>query len=90
MIDFGTCYHVGGGVWTTLGAEQIARVLRPGGLFVRDRASHSISPTLRSFGRRLPGSRRITEGRATGGTLDDSAPPRTGCPVMTFDWSHRG
>lgn len=56
VIDFGTCYHVSGG---TAGARtalaEIARVLRPGGLFVHETpvAQHLAHP-VRSFGRSLP------------------------------------
>ncbi|MFL5607915.1 MAG: class I SAM-dependent methyltransferase [Gemmatimonadaceae bacterium] len=56
VMDFGTCYHVGGG---TAGARaalrEIARVLCPGGLFIHETpvAQHLAHP-VRSFGRRLP------------------------------------
>ena len=56
VIDFGTCYHVGGGLAGARAAlRQIARVLRPGGLFIHETpiAQHLAHPA-RSFGRRLP------------------------------------
>ncbi len=56
VVDFGTCYHVSGGLdgaRAVLG--EVARVLRPGGLFVHETpvAQHLAHP-LRSFGRTLP------------------------------------
>ena len=56
VIDFGTCYHVSGGVDGQLSAlSEIARVLRPGGLFVHEtRAAQHLAHPVRSFGRRLP------------------------------------
>ena len=58
VIDFGTCYHVGGGVAGQLAAlREIARVLRPGGLFVHEtRVAQHLAHPVRSFGRRLPWS----------------------------------
>jgi SAM-dependent methyltransferase len=56
VIDFGTCYHVGGGNAGRLAAlGEIARVLRVGGLFVHETpvAQHLAHP-VRSFGRLLP------------------------------------
>ena len=56
VVDFGTCYHVGGGVLGMRAAlRQIARVLRPGGLFIHETpvAQHLAHP-VRSFRRRLP------------------------------------
>jgi SAM-dependent methyltransferase len=56
VVDFGTCYHVSGGVDGARAAlSEIARVLRPGGLFVHETpvAQHLAHP-VRSFGRRLP------------------------------------
>jgi SAM-dependent methyltransferase len=56
VIDFGTCYHVGGGVSGARTAlSEIGRVLRPGGRFVHETpvAQHLAHP-VRSFGRRLP------------------------------------
>lgn len=56
VIDFGTCYHVGGGSMGRLGAlEEIARVLRVGGLFVHEtRVAQHLAHPVRSLGRRLP------------------------------------
>ena len=56
VIDFGTCYHVSGGVGGSLAAmREIARVIAPGGLFVHETpvAQHLAHP-VRSFGRSLP------------------------------------
>lgn len=56
VMDFGTCYHVGGGEpGARLALCEIARVLRPGGLFVHETpiAQHLAHP-VRSFGRTLP------------------------------------
>ena len=56
VIDFGTCYHVGGGTAGALAAlREIARVLRAGGRFIHETpvAQHLAHP-LRSLGRRLP------------------------------------
>ena len=56
VIDFGTCYHVGGGADGARQAlAEVARVLRPGGLFVHETpvAQHLAHP-IRSFGRTLP------------------------------------
>jgi len=56
VMDFGTCYHVGGGeAGARLALGEIARVLRPGGLFVHETpiAQHLAHP-VRSFGRTLP------------------------------------
>ena len=56
VIDFGTCYHVSGGVPGARAAmAEIARVLRPGGLFVHETpvAQHLAHP-VRSFAKSLP------------------------------------
>ena len=56
VIDFGTCYHVGGGTTGQLAAlNEISRVLRVGGLFVHEtRVAQHLAHPVRSFGRRLP------------------------------------
>jgi ubiquinone/menaquinone biosynthesis C-methylase UbiE len=56
VIDFGTCYHVSGG---THGARtallEIARVLRPGGVFVHEtRVAQHLAHPVRSFAKSLP------------------------------------
>ena len=56
VIDFGTCYHVSGGRHGAHAAlEQVARVLRRGGLFVHETpvAQHLAHP-IRSFAHTLP------------------------------------
>lgn len=56
VIDFGTCYHVGGGRSGSAAAlREIARVLSIGGRFVHETpiAQHLAHP-VRSFGRTLP------------------------------------
>lgn len=58
VIDFGTCYHVSDGVRGSRTAlSEIARVLKPGALFVHETpvAQHLAHP-VRSFARRLPWS----------------------------------
>jgi SAM-dependent methyltransferase len=56
VIDFGTCYHVGGGLTGRITAlNEIARVLRVGGLLVHEtRFAQHLAHPIRSFGRRLP------------------------------------
>ena len=56
VIDFGTCYHVGGGIEGRVTAlREIERVLRPGGRFIHEtRASQSLAHPIRSLGRALP------------------------------------
>lgn len=55
VIDFGTCYHVSGGIAGQRAAlREIARVLRVGGLFVHEtRVAQHLAHPVRSFGRRL-------------------------------------
>jgi SAM-dependent methyltransferase len=56
VIDFGTCYHVSGGLDGARSAlSEVARVLRTDGLFVHETpvAQHLAHP-VRSFGRTLP------------------------------------
>lgn len=56
VIDFGTCYHVGGGrVGARLALQEISRVLRRDGLFVHEtRVAQGLAHPVRSFGRTLP------------------------------------
>jgi SAM-dependent methyltransferase len=56
VIDFGTCYHVGGGATGRLCAlEEITRVLRVDGLFVHEtRVAQRLAHPVRSVGRLLP------------------------------------
>jgi ubiquinone/menaquinone biosynthesis C-methylase UbiE len=52
VIDFGTCYHIS---HAEHALQEIARVLRAGGLFVYETpVSQLLSHPLRSFGRKLP------------------------------------
>jgi SAM-dependent methyltransferase len=80
VIDFGTCYHVGGGVAGSRAAlGEIARVLKPGGRFIHETpvAQHLAHP-VRSFGRRLPWSdvrSLVPERRRVMWTMRRKCPP---------------
>jgi SAM-dependent methyltransferase len=56
VIDFGTCYHIRGGADGAGAAlREVARVLRPGGLFIHEtRVAQRLAHPIRSYGRRLP------------------------------------
>lgn len=56
VIDFGTCYHVSDTVEGRRAALcEVARVLRPGGLFVYERrVAQCLAHPVRAFGRALP------------------------------------
>jgi ubiquinone/menaquinone biosynthesis C-methylase UbiE len=52
VVDFGTLYHI---ARPTDGLSEIARVLRPGGMFVEEtRLSQTIAHPVRSRGRQVP------------------------------------
>jgi ubiquinone/menaquinone biosynthesis C-methylase UbiE len=92
VIDFGTCYHVGGGAQGQLSAlSEIARVLRPGGLFVHEtRVAQHLAHPIRSFGRRLPWT-RVASLKAERQAVLWTTRRRLGpAAPLTFDWSHRG
>ena len=56
VIDFGTCYHVGGGgAGSRAALGEISRVLKPGGHFIHETpVAQLLAHPVRSFGRRLP------------------------------------
>jgi ubiquinone/menaquinone biosynthesis C-methylase UbiE len=56
VIDFGTCYHVSGGMAGSRAAlREVERVLRPGGWFVHEtRIAQMLAHPVRSSRRRLP------------------------------------
>ncbi len=58
VIDFGACYHVGNGTpGSVMALREIARVLRPGGMFVHEtRVAQHLAHPVRSFRRSLPWS----------------------------------
>ncbi len=52
VVDFGTCHHVSG---TEMALREIARVLRPGGMFVHESAlAQRLAHPTRASGRPLP------------------------------------
>ena len=56
VIDFGTCYHVSGGIAGSRSVlREVDRVLRPGGWFVQEtRVAQVLAHPVRSLGRALP------------------------------------
>lgn len=67
VVDFGTCYHIGG---AARALAQIARVLTPGGLFVEETPlSQLLSHPVRAFGSRLPWTETRSLARARSGLL---------------------
>jgi SAM-dependent methyltransferase len=57
VVDFGTCYHVSGGVTGSRAAlREVCRVLRPGGWFVDEtRIAQLLAHPIRSSRRAVPG-----------------------------------